>query len=59
MTERHDPEAAARHARSNPRKGLPHHLRCDWMRGDERCSREDGHIGEHKYSSAPTTEVRL
>lgn len=49
--ERHDPVAAALHARTNPRykSNLPHYVRCDWMRGKERCLKDDGHTGEHKY----------
>ncbi len=52
--ERCDPTAAAKLSRQSPRLpgNLPHHLRCDWMRGEERCKLGDGHVGEHKYEES-------
>ena len=57
-TERFDPELAAKDACRHPRPAgvLPHHLRCDWIRGDfdapgpkQRCRLGDNHPGEHEY----------
>ncbi len=47
---RHDPERSHYDARHKPQpKGvLPHHLRCDWHLGEQRCVRADGHVGEHQ-----------
>ncbi len=49
--ERYDPAAAAKNAQQHPRpKGvLPHHLRCDWMKGEQRCRLADNHSGQHEY----------
>lgn len=50
--ERYDPKQAAYHARQGPREksAPPHHLRCDWFRGDTRCQLADGHGEKHKYA---------
>lgn len=64
--EREDPIAAAAHARTHPRVVVrdcdhslplvcrcepPHHLRCDWMRGGDRCLRGASHLGRpHAYA---------
>jgi hypothetical protein len=49
--ERLDPEAAAIHASTNPKPSgvVPHHLRCDWMRGKKRCILSTNHSEGHKY----------
>jgi hypothetical protein len=49
--ERYDPAAAAKDAQHHPRPSgvLPHHLRCDWMKGDRRCRLADNHSGQHEY----------
>jgi hypothetical protein len=49
--ERYDPAAAASNAQQNPRPAgvLPHHLRCDWMKGKQRCRLADNHPGPHIY----------
>ena len=53
---REDIPAADRHARSNhrPRGVVPHHVRCNWMRGDDRCRLPDGHSDAHMFEVPPT-----
>ncbi len=59
MEERYSPEEAAQHAQQHQRLhgGLPHHLRCDFVKGTgatlQRCSMASDHQGEHKYVDEP------
>jgi hypothetical protein len=56
---RYSPELAAKHAQCHPRihAGLPHHLRCDYVRGEmpdiERCCKSADHTDEHLFVDEP------
>ena len=45
----HDAARSRAEARVQPRhpSAAPHWLRCEWWRGDVRCRKADGHLGDH------------
>lgn len=56
---RYSPPEAAKHAQCHTRihAGLPHHLRCDWVKGEantlERCSKSADHSDDHEFQDEP------